>query len=110
MGDQLLLLPLTERSVHLCADVQRIFSAEVLGRRHRSTGSCRGWRVAARECIDLRLLELLPLLAALCPPATVIDKTGYSALAEPKLAEHLRQRLSPDEIPSKGSTAVTAPA
>ncbi len=28
MGDQLLPLPLTERSVHLCVDMQRIFSAE----------------------------------------------------------------------------------
>jgi nicotinamidase-related amidase len=43
------------------------------------------WRVATRECLDLRLC------AALCPPATVIDKTRYSALAEPRLVEHLRQ-------------------
>ena len=28
MSDQLLPLPLTERSVHLCVDMQRIFSAE----------------------------------------------------------------------------------
>ena len=28
MGDQLLPLPLTERSVHLCVDMQRIFSTE----------------------------------------------------------------------------------
>jgi len=28
MGDQLLPLPLTERTVHLCVDMQRIFSAE----------------------------------------------------------------------------------
>lgn len=42
--------------------------------------------LATRECLDLRLLELIPPLAALCPPATVIDKTRYSALAEPKLA------------------------
>ena len=28
MGDQLLPLPLTERSVHLCVDMQRIFSAK----------------------------------------------------------------------------------
>ena len=30
MGDQLLLLPLTERSVHLCVDMRRIFSTQVL--------------------------------------------------------------------------------
>jgi hypothetical protein len=28
MGDQLLPLPLTERTVHLCVDMQRIFSPE----------------------------------------------------------------------------------
>jgi nicotinamidase-related amidase len=50
------------------------------------------WRIATRECLDLQLLELLPPLAALCPPPTVIDKTRYSVLAEPKLIEHLRQR------------------
>ena len=42
------------------------------------------WRVATRERLDLRLLELMPPLAALCPPATVIDKTRYSAFAEPQ--------------------------
>ena len=34
----------------------------------------------------------MPPLAALCPPATVIDKTRYSVFAEPRLIEHLRQR------------------
>jgi hypothetical protein len=34
---------------------------------------------------DLDLLELMPPLAALCPPATVIDKTRYSGFAEPSL-------------------------
>jgi hypothetical protein len=28
MGDQLLPIPLTEHSVHLCVDMQRIFSAD----------------------------------------------------------------------------------
>ena len=52
----------------------------------------RRWRVATRECLDLQLLELMPPLAALCPPATVIDKTRYSAFAGPKLVAHLRER------------------
>ena len=43
------------------------------------------WRVAIREPLDLRLLELTPSLAALRPPATVIDKTRYPAFAEPRL-------------------------
>jgi hypothetical protein len=34
----------------------------------------------------------MPPLATLCPPATLIDKTRYSAFAEPRLIEHLRQR------------------
>ena len=111
MSDQLLPLPLTERSVHLCVDTQRIFSAEgpwptpwmervlpvavSLAARHpertvfsrfipperpeQMPGMWRRyytrWRVATRECIDLQLLELMPPLAALCPPATIIDKT-----------------------------------
>jgi hypothetical protein len=37
------------------------------------------WRLATRECLNLDLLELMPPLAALCPPATVIDKTRYPA-------------------------------
>jgi nicotinamidase-related amidase len=50
------------------------------------------WRAATRECLDLQLLGLMPPLAPLCPPATIIDKTRYSAFAEPCLIEHLRQR------------------
>jgi hypothetical protein len=41
----------------------------------------RRWRVATRERPDLRLLELMPPLTAICPPATVIDKGRYSAFA-----------------------------
>jgi hypothetical protein len=52
----------------------------------------RRWRVATRERLDLLLLEVTPPLAALCPPATVIDKNRYSAFAEPRLIEHPRQR------------------
>ena len=103
MGDQPLPLPLTERSVHLCVDMQRIFSAEgtwptpwmdrvlpvaaALANRHpertvftrfipperpdQMPGRWRRyytrWRMATRECLDLRLLELMPPLAGLCP-------------------------------------------
>ena len=48
-------------------------------------------RAATGECLDLDLLELMPPLAALCPPATVVDKTRYSGFAEPKLLAHLRE-------------------
>jgi nicotinamidase-related amidase len=50
------------------------------------------WRETTRECIDSKLLELMPPLARFCPPASVIDKTRYSAFAEPKLISHLRSR------------------
>ena len=52
----------------------------------------RRWRDATRERLDLRLLELMPPLAALSPPATVIDKMRYSAFAEPEFLKHLRRR------------------
>jgi hypothetical protein len=50
------------------------------------------WRVATRQVIPLELLELVPPLAGLCPPATIIDKTPYSAFVESGLIAHLRQR------------------
>ena len=64
------------------------------------------WRVATRERLDLQLLELMPPLAALCPPATLIDKTRYSAFAEPRLIEHLRRREADALIVSGSETDV----
>ena len=120
--------PLTDRTVHLCIDMQRIFSAEgpwttpwmervlpvvaaIAQRFPERTvftrfitpqrpddmpGTWRNyyqkWCETTREHIDPRLLELLPALAKLVPPAKVIDKTRYSAFAEPQLLAHLRQR------------------
>jgi nicotinamidase-related amidase len=55
--------------------------------------------------LNLDLLELMPPLAALCPPATVNDKTHYSGFAEPKLLAHLRERGA-DEIISGSETDV----
>jgi nicotinamidase-related amidase len=121
MGDRLLPLPLTERSVHVCVDMQRIFSdegpwptpwmnkvlpvvASLASRHPERTVFTRfippqrpeqmpgmwqryytRWRSATRECLDPRLLELMSPLAALCPPAAVIDKMRYSAFAGPRL-------------------------
>ena len=48
----------------------------------------------------------MPPLAVLCPPATVIDKTRYSAFAEPRLIEHLRQRETDALIVSGSETDV----
>jgi nicotinamidase-related amidase len=142
MGDRLLPYPLTERSVHLCVDMQRIFSAEgpwptpwmnrvlpvvagLASRHPERTVFTRfisperpdqmpgmwqryytRWRLATRECLDLQLLELMPPLASLCPPATVIDKTRYSALAEPSLLAHLREREADALIVSGSETDV----
>ena len=52
----------------------------------------RKWRETTRERVDVGLLELLPPLERLVPPATVIDKTRYSAFAEPQLVAHLNER------------------
>jgi nicotinamidase-related amidase len=64
------------------------------------------WRLATREHLDLDLLELMPPLAALCPPAADIDKTRYSGFAEPKLLAHLREREADALIISGSETDV----
>jgi nicotinamidase-related amidase len=64
------------------------------------------WRAATREYLDPRLLELMPPLVALCPPATIINKTRYSAFAEPHLLTHLRQRRADALIISGSETDV----
>jgi nicotinamidase-related amidase len=127
MADMLLPIPLTERTVHLCIDMQRIFApggpwatpwmervlpvvAEIAGRFPERTVFTRfvtpqqpeampgmwqryyqRWRETTRDRIDPSLLDLVPPLARLTPPAAVIDKTRYSAFAEPQLLQHLRQ-------------------
>ncbi len=48
------------------------------------------WRQFTRAMIDPRLLELVPELAALVPPARVIDKAVYSPFHDPTLLEILR--------------------
>jgi nicotinamidase-related amidase len=120
--------PLTERSVHLCIDMQRIFSGEgpwptpwlervlpvvtALAERFPDRtiftrfitpmrpddmpGTWRTyyekWRETTREHLDPRLLDLMPPLARLAPPALVIDKSRYSAFAEGRVHAHLRHR------------------
>ena len=120
--------PLSHRSLHLCIDMQRIFSAEgpwptpwmerVLPvvtriaerfpertvftrfitpeRPEDATGRWRAyyerWRPATREHLDPRLLDLMPPLASLVPPAQVFDKPVYSAFAGHRLHQHLQER------------------
>jgi nicotinamidase-related amidase len=141
MGDQLLPLPLTERTVHVCVDMQRIFSAEgpwptpwmdrvlpvvaALANRHpertvftrfipperpdQMPGMwrryCRRWRVATRERLDLRLLELMPPLAALARPRPLSTKPLFR-LRRPRMIEHLRRREADAPIISGSETDV----
>src|SRR4051794_7093169 len=110
---------LTHNTVHLCVDMQRLFSNEgpwptpwlervapvveqIATRFPERTVFTRfvtperpedmpgrwqqyytRWRETTRERLDRRLLGLLPGLERFVPPATVIDKTRYSAFAEP---------------------------
>lgn len=128
MADHLRSYPLTSRTLHLCVDMQRLFSAqgpwptpwmsrvlpvvsELAGRHPERTIFTRfippkrptdmpgmwqryytRWKDATRERLDPALLELLPALAKLCPPAEVLDKTLYSAFSNPQLLELLRER------------------
>jgi len=52
----------------------------------------RRWSELTLERIDSRLLELVPPLARLVPPAAVIDKRVYSPFTEPSLLRLLRDR------------------
>jgi nicotinamidase-related amidase len=142
MPVELLRQPLTARAVHLCIDMQRIFSSDgpwptpwmervlpvvaaLAGRFPERTVFTRfitperpedmpgvwrvyyeKWRETTRRHLDPRLLELLPPLAKLVPPATVIDKTRYSAFTEPDLPAHLRRRMADALIVTGSETDV----
>jgi nicotinamidase-related amidase len=134
--------PLTSKTVHLCVDMQRIFSAEgpwptpwmqrvlpvvaeLAGRFPERTVFTRfitphkasdmpgmwqryytKWKEATREHLNSDLLALLPPLAKLCPPATVVNKTRYSAFAEPNLLSHLQAREADGLIVTGSETDV----
>lgn len=138
----LLPLPLTKRTVHLCVDMQRIFSSDgpwatpwmervlpvigqIAGRFPDRTVFTRfitpiapeqmpgmwcryyqRWRATTREKINPRLLDLMPQLARFAPPASVIDKTRYSAFAEPQLLAHLVERKADGLIVTGSETDV----
>ena len=51
----------------------------------------RRWRHMTRERLDPALIELVPPLAALVPPARVLDKRHYSPFGEPQLHGVMQQ-------------------
>jgi nicotinamidase-related amidase len=142
MADRLLLRPLTDKTVHLCIDMQRIFSAEgpwptpwidrvlpvvteLATRFPERTVFTRfitptrpdqmpgmwqryyeRWHIATREQLEPRLLDLLPQLERLAPPAAIIDKSRYSAFAEPQLLAHLQERSADGLIVTGSETDV----
>ena len=64
------------------------------------------WRALTRDRIDPDLLDLLPELRRLVPPATVIDKNRYSAFAGAALPKHLRDRRADTLIVTGSETDV----
>lgn len=119
---------LTDRTVHLCIDMQNMFAEatpwhtpwmarvlpvveEIAGRHPERTVFTRfipperaeempgswqryfhRWAELTRAAIDPDLLDLVPTLARLAPPATVIDKHVYSPFVERGLLRLLRER------------------
>jgi nicotinamidase-related amidase len=120
--------PLTDRTAHICVDMQNLFAEKTpwhtpwmtrvlpvvtrIAERHplrtiftrfippRRPDGMPGswqryyerWRDLTLERIDPRLIELIPQLAALAPPAEMIDKRVYSPFSEPRLSDLLRRR------------------
>lgn len=64
------------------------------------------WRDLTRERLEPRLLDLVPLLAALAPPATVIDKRFYSPFSEPALPDLLSRREADSLVMTGAETDV----
>jgi len=50
------------------------------------------WRRATREMLEASQLDLVPELGRMVPPATIIDKSTYSAFFRSALAGWLRER------------------
>jgi nicotinamidase-related amidase len=66
----------------------------------------RRWRHMTGERIDPAMIELVPPLHALAPPAQVIDKSRYSPFTEQTLPDLLRQRRIDTLVITGGETDV----
>jgi nicotinamidase-related amidase len=64
------------------------------------------WRHLTRERLDPALLQLLPPLQALVPPAVMVDKYHYSPFLEPVLPQVIRERGIDTVVISGGETDV----
>ena len=120
--------PLSSNTLHLCIDMQRLFSSDgpwptpwmervlptvvqIAERAPERTvftrfippyrpedmpGAWRiyyeRWREVTREHLDPGLLELMPPLQRLVPPAIMLDKPVYSAFAGHKLRDLVSER------------------
>lgn len=142
MANNLLPIPLTDKTVHLCIDMQRLFSSEgpwatpwmervlpvvteIAGRFPERTVFTRfitprrpedmpgmwqryyqRWRNTTQVHIDPQLLQLMPPLERLVPPAMAINKTRYSAFVGSHLLAHLRDREADGLIVTGSETDV----
>ncbi|TCH98405.1 cysteine hydrolase [Roseococcus sp. SYP-B2431] len=66
----------------------------------------RRWSSMTIEALGAEMVELVPELAAFVPPATVLDKRGYSAWHETDLHERLRHQAVDTLVVSGGETDV----
>jgi nicotinamidase-related amidase len=64
------------------------------------------WHHMTGERIDPAMIELVPPLRALAPPAQVVDKSRYSPFTERNLPELLRQRRIQTLVITGGETDV----
>lgn len=66
----------------------------------------RHWREMTGDRLDPRLIELVPPLAALAPPACVVDKEHYSPFAEAEFFKALDRLKADTLVISGGETDV----
>lgn len=66
----------------------------------------RHWREVTGERLDPAMLELVPPLADLAPPAVVVDKPVYSAFHRSALSARLRERRADTLVVTGGETDV----
>jgi nicotinamidase-related amidase len=138
----LLFGPLPPGAVHLCVDMQRLFSSagpwpvpwiekimpavvDIAKRFPERTiftrfvppqvphvlpgmwqRYYRFWREVTLDRIDPRLLDLLPPLADMAPPAVILDRPFYSAFSTPRMLQCLSQRGANTIVITGGETDV----